>query len=276
MIRAILWKEWHEHRSRFAGYWLTLNVPILILSLVIAFSKGARAPFADLSNTTIWKYLPGSLLGESFLLATVLTAAAAYLAAATFNREIEDRSLFFLFEQPVPRKQYVAIKFLNGALHVVLATCFALLLAPATVYAMMLLSGKVTIAGSGAAFAAVVAASGRATIWCSLTALMVFTASALVSALMPRFWLAATVSLVLLTLFGLFSGDFFDIPFPTGEPLSISANISSQWITISRALKPAELADFAHWQALPLCTAALITVVFCVATALLYDSKELK
>jgi len=275
MIRAILWKEWHEHRSRFASYWLTLNVPILIVGLVIAFSKGARLPFADLSNATIWKYLPLSLL-ESFLLDTVLTVAAGYLAVSIFSHEIEDRSLFFVFEQPVPRKQYVAIKFLNGAFQVVAATCFAALLAPAVVYLMMLFSGKVTLAGSGGAFAAVVAVSARTAMWCSLTALMVFTFSALVSALVPRFWLAATASLVLLALFGFFGGDFFDMPFPTGEPLSVSANISAQWITISRALTPAELAGFAHWKALPLCTAVLVAAVFSVATALLYDRKELK
>jgi ABC-type transport system involved in multi-copper enzyme maturation permease subunit len=242
---------------------------------MIAFSKGARVPFADLSNATVWKYLPASMI-ESLLLDTVLTVAAAYLAVAIFKHEIEDRSLFFLFEQPIPRKQYVAVKFLHGALHVVLATCFAALLAPAVVYAMMLLSGKVTTASSGAAFAAVMAAAARTGIWCSLMALMVFTGSALVSALVPRFWLAATVSVVLLTLFGLFSGDFFDIPFQTGEPLSVSANISSQWITISRALTPGEVADLAHWKAWPLLTAVLLAAVFSVATALLYDRKELK
>jgi hypothetical protein len=107
-------------------------------------------------------------------------------------------------------------------------------------------------------------------------ALMVFTGSALVAALVPRFWLAATVSIVLLTLFGLFSGDFFDMPFQTGEPLSVSANISSQWITISRALTPGEVADLAHWKAWPLLTAVLLAAVFSVATALLYDRKELK
>ena len=275
MIRAILWKEWHEHRSRYISYWLTLNVPTLIGSLVIAFNKSARTPFADLSNITIWKYLPISMI-ELFLLDTVLTVAAAYLAVAIFNHEIEDRSLFFIFEQPVPRKQYVAIKFLNGALHVALATCFAALVAPVVVYTMMLLSGKVTTAGSGAAFVAVLAASTRATVWCSLTALMIFSASALVSALVPRFWLAATVSIVLLVLFGTYGSDFLDIPFPTDTPMSFSANISPQWINISRALTPSELAGCAHWHALPLLTAALLAAAFCVATALVYDRKELK
>jgi hypothetical protein len=91
--------------------------------------------------------------------------------------------------------------------------------------------------------------------------------------------MAATISVVLLTLFGLYSGDFFDIPAPTGEPISVSANLTTgnaQWITISRALTPGELASFAHWQSVPLLSAALLALVFCAATALLYDRKELK
>jgi len=280
MIRAIIWKEWHENRSRFASYWITLNVPIVILCLAIALSKAARAPFADLSNATTWKYLPLSL-AESIALATIFLLAAAYLAVAIFSTEIEDRSLFFLFEQPVPRKRYVAIKFFNGACHVVAATWFAGLLAPVVVYSMMLLSGKVTAAGSGAAFAAVMGAAARAAVWGSLLAMVGFTVSALISALMPRWWLAAAGSIVLIAFFGYFSGDFFFDFFPpdNGESISVSANLSTgnvQWVNISRALTPVELAGFGHWKPLPLLTSALLAALFCAATAFLYDRKELK
>jgi hypothetical protein len=280
MIRTILWKEWHEHRSRYISYWITLNVPIIILCLAIAFTKGARAPFADLSDATAWKYLPLALI-EPIALATIFMLAAGYLAVAVFSPENEDSSLFFMFEQPVPRKGYAVIKFLHSACHVVAATWFAALLAPAVVYAMMLLSGKVTVAGSDAALTAVMGAAARTAVWGSLLAMVGFTASALISALAPRWWMAAAVSIVLLSLFGYFAGDFFFDFFPadSGDPMSVSANLSSgggQWITISRAVKPVELAGFGHWKALPLFTAALLAAVFCVATALLYDRKELK
>jgi len=184
--------------------------------------------------------------------------------------------VFFIFEQPVSRKRYIAIKFLHGACHVAAATLFAALLAPAVVYAMMLIGVNVTAAGSGAAFAEVMAAAARATIGCSLMAVCAFAACALIAALAPRFWLAMTASVVLIALYGSFSSDYFDIPFPTGQPLSVSANMSSQWINISRALTPAEVADFAHWKALPLLVPALVAVVFCLVTALLYERKELK
>jgi ABC-type transport system involved in multi-copper enzyme maturation permease subunit len=276
MIRAIFWKEWHEHRFRYITYWLTLNVPIFLFCMVIAFTKWARAPFADLSNALVWKYLPTLSLLESLLLDSVFMVAAGYLAVATFSHEVEDRSLFFLFEQGVPRGWYIAIKFLNGAMHVVAATCVAALLAPAAVYGIMLLSGKVTVAGSGAAFAAVMGAAARATLWCSLMALMAFAASALISSTAPRFWLAAVSSVTLVVLFLIFSSDFFYMPAPDGEPISATASSASPWITISRALTPSEVHDFAQWQALPLSVAALITAIFCVATALVYQRKELK
>ncbi len=62
---------------------------------------------------------------------TVFLILTGYLAVATFGPEIEDGSLFFIYEQPVPRKVYVGIKLLNGACHVVLAICCAVLLLPA-------------------------------------------------------------------------------------------------------------------------------------------------
>ena len=65
----------------------------------------------------------------------------------------------------------------------------------------------------------------------------------IVVARMPKWWFAAVGSVVLIVLFGYFSGDFFFDFFPadSGQPISVSANLpngSSQWITISRAVTP--------------------------------------
>jgi hypothetical protein len=154
MIRAIIWKEWHEHRSKYVAYWLVINAPILLLALAVGMSSAARTPFADLSDNTVLKYLPLAL-GEPLLLATVFLLATGYLAVATFRPEIEDGSLFFVYEQPVSRKRYVAMKLLIGGVHAVAAVCFATLFATAASYGMILLSGKVTLAGSASAFTAV-------------------------------------------------------------------------------------------------------------------------
>jgi hypothetical protein len=279
MIRTVLWKEWHENRSKYLGYWCIINAPILLLTLAIAFSTAARTPFADLSDALTMKYLPLSLI-PSILAVTIFLFVTGYLAVATFSPEIEDRSLFFIYEQPLSRKRYLAIKLLNGSCHVVLAICCAILLLPLAAYAMMLLSGKVTVAGSSGAFALVMAAAARSAVWCALISLGAFTASALISALVPRWWLAAACSVALTVLVIYTGGDFFSFfPDDTGDSMSVGMSFTTgnaQWVTISRAVKPAELIAFARWKPLPLLTAVLLIAVFSMATALLYDRKELK
>jgi len=228
MIGAIIWKEWREHRAKYFAYWLALNAPILPVALAVGISKAARTPFADLSDSTVLKYLPLAL-GEPVLVATAFLLVTGFLAVATFSPEIEDGSLFFVYEQPLSRRRYVAMKLLLGGFHVVLAACFATLLATVTAYAMMLLSGKVTLAGSSGAFHAVMAASARAAIWCSLISLIVFTGSALVSALAPRWWMAAAGSLVITVVLLAVGGDFFSFTadIRDGEPMSIGMGFST-------------------------------------------------
>src|ERR1700680_1141764 len=104
MIRAIIWKEWHEHRWKYVAYWLALNAPILMVALAVGISKAARTPFADLSDSTVLKYLPLAL-GEPVLLATAFLLVTGFLAVAAFSPEIEDGSLFFVYEQPLSRQR---------------------------------------------------------------------------------------------------------------------------------------------------------------------------
>ena len=280
MIRAIIWKEWHEHRAKYIGYWLALNAPILMVALAVGISKTARTPFADLSDGTVLKYLPLAL-GEPVLLATAFLLVTGFLAMATFSPEIENGSLFFVYEQPVSRQRYVAMKLLLGGFQVVLAACFATLFATAAGYSMMLLGGKVTLAGSSGAFQAVMTASARAAVWCSLISLIVFTGSALVSALAPRWWMAAAGSLAITVLLLAVGGDFFSFTadIAQSEPMSIGMGFSTgnaQWVTVSRALHFSEVNSFGHWRALPLFIAALLTAVFSAAIAQIYARKELK
>jgi ABC-type transport system involved in multi-copper enzyme maturation permease subunit len=280
MIGAIIWKEWREHRGKYIAYWLALNAPILLVALATGISATARTPFADLSDSTVLKYLPLAL-GEPLMLATVFLLVTGCLAVATFSPEIEDGSLFFVYEQPLSRTRYVAMKLLIGGFHVALAACFATLFATAAAYAMMLLGGKVTWAGSAGAFQAVLAASARAAVWCSLISLIVFTGSALVSALSPRWWLAAAGSVGLAVLLVAVAGDFFSFTadIANGDPMSIGMGFSTgnaQWVTVSRALHLSEVNSFAHWRALPLLVAVLLTAVFSAVVPQIYARKELK
>jgi hypothetical protein len=279
MIRAIIWKEWHEHRAKYVAYWVALNAPVLLVALAVGISAAARTPFADLSDSTILKYLPLAL-GEPLLVATAFLLVSGCLAVATFSTEIEDRSLFFVYEQPLSHNRYVAMKLLSGGVHLVLAICFATLFATVAGYAMMLIGGKVTWAGSATAFYAVLAASARAAVWSSLISLLVFTGSAAVSALAPRWWIAAAGSVGITVLLIAAGGDFFSFTadIADGEPMSIGMGLSTgnaQWVTVSRALHLSEVNSFAHWRALPLLIALLLTAIFSTVVPRLYARKEL-
>ncbi len=278
MIRAIFWKEWREHRWKYAGYWLVLNSPLLLVALAVALSAGARAPFGDLSDGAALKYLGVAVVGESGLLATIFLVVTGFLAVATFRPELEDSSVFFVYEQPLSRGRYVALKLLNGALHTVLAVTFAALFAPLAAYALMLLGGKVTAAGSAGTLAVVMAAAARAAVWCSLISLAAFTGSALVATLLPRWWLTTAGSVLLIVLFSIAGGNFFDFVEPAFDAAEGTLTVgvafgSPQWLTVSRAIP---LHGFAPWRALPLVTALLLAAAFAVATGLLYTRKQLR
>lgn len=279
MIRQIFWKEWHEHRSKYIGYWSALYAPIVIFALAIALLKGARTPFADLSDALVLKYLPLSMVEALFVL-TIFLLLTGYLAVATFSPEIEDRSLFFIYELGVPRRRYLTIKFLYGAMHVVLATFSAVLLLPAVSYAVMLLSGRATSAGSAASFAMVMQVAFRAGIWCALISFGAYTASALIAALIPRWWLASLCSVLATAAFIGWGEDYFSfLPDMPNDSMSIGFSFStgnSQWITISRALTPKELSQMAQWWTGPLLATLLLIVIFWAATTWLNDRRELR
>jgi hypothetical protein len=253
--------------------------------LRIALIPAARIPFADLSDKTVMKYLPLPLV-EGFLVASIFLLATAFVAIATFRPEIEGKEMFFLFEQPVSRGRYVAVKLLNGACHVTLAVCCAILLAPAVVYALMLISGKITLAGTAATFGSILGTAARAMLWCSLVSLVAFTGSALISTLMPRWWLATASAILFVVVFGYWvhgdgrfsaGGDFFAFaPDTPNQSMSVSANVGSgatQWLTVSDVFPMPT--NFAPWKWLPLLTGTLLIALFSAGVAAVYERKEL-
>jgi len=279
MIRAILWKEWHEQRSKYIGYWATMNVPFLVIAIAVAISTVARTPFADLADKTILKHLPLAL-AESFFVVTIFLLMTGYFAVATSSPENEDRSLFFIFELPVSRIRYTIIKLLIGGIFVFAAVWFATLLPPVGAYAMMLASGKVTWAGSSGAFWAVMAAAARMATWCSLISLAIFVSSALVAALIPRWWLAALVSIAVTIGLMEAAGRFFDFTADMDQEGSLSVGFglstgNAQWVTVSRALKLDEINSLGrlHWP--PLLGAVVFSALLMAAIAWIYQRKEL-
>jgi ABC-type transport system involved in multi-copper enzyme maturation permease subunit len=284
MIRQIVWKEWRENRGKYAALWLVFNLPMLAITSMLAVSRAARTPFADLSNQTFMKYLPIPLIVAPMLI-TVFLFATGYVGVAIFLPEVEDRSMFFLFEQPLARWRYAVAKLATGGAHVALAVVAASLFAPALAYGMILASGKVTLVASGAAFGAVMAAAVRAGLWCALVSVAAFAGCALIGSAVPRWWLATVCALLFILGFAIvssgdnrfFNGEtFFDLfaNAPEGTT-TVSAGFGNwHWLTVTGNLPLPT--GFAHWHLLPTLTPLALICLFAAGTAWVFQRKELK
>jgi len=276
MIRAAFWKEWREDRLKFGGYWLALNLPILIPPLCIAVNKGARAPFADLSNATAMKYLGLAMVVECYAVVTIFMLATGFLAAATFSPEQEDRSVFFLFEQPMERWRYPACKTLHGLLQVGAAIVFAVLFAPFLGWVLMLAGGRVTIAGSIGTMQTVMLAGLRGALCCWLISAIVFAGCALVTSIWPRWWIATVAVVLCVVAFWVAVWSFFDLLSPSFENMgdgSIGFGSGSQWVTITQTLP---LSRFPAWKPLPLATALAAIAILGGVSNWIISRRELK
>ncbi len=278
MIRATFWKEWREHRLKYGAYWTVLNLPILITALCIALNKGART-FADLTDATAAKYLGLAMVFECYAVVTVLMLVTGFLAVATFSSDLEDRSLFFLFEQPAERWKYPASKVLNGVVHIGAAIVFAVLFAPLLGWILMLAGGRVSVGGSVGTVETLMLAGLRGALWCWLVSAIVFTACALITAIWPRWWAATAGAVVVVIGLVAILWNYFDLFTPAFASLdnaSVGVGFgNSQWltVTITQALP---LGGFPAWKPLPVTTALAVFALLAAATDWMVSRKELK
>lgn len=284
MMREIIWKEWRENRWKYVTLWLAFNLPILMVSLMLGIIRASRTPFGDLSNQTFMKYLPIPLFVSAATVSLFLFVTG-FVGVATFLPEVEDKSVFFFFEQPIARWRYALAKLVNGAAHVALAVVTASLLAPAAVYGMILASGKVTSAASGAEFGVVMSAALRAGLWCALVSAAAFAGCALIGSVVPRWWLATACGFVFILFFAnyvmddnrFFNGDrFFDL-FADVKEGTLSVNFSFgnwDWLKVSGNLP--QPTGFAHWHLLPAVTPIALFCLFAAGVAWVFQRKELR
>jgi hypothetical protein len=243
----------------------------------MAVNKGARAPFADLSNATAMKYLGLAMVVECYAVATIFMLATGFLAAATFSSEQEDRSVFFLFEQPAERWRYPACKTLHGLLQVGAAIVFAVLFAPFLAWMLMLIGGRVTIAGSIGTMQTVILAGLRGALCCWLISAIVFAACALITSLWPRWWIATVGVVLCVVAFWVTVWSFFDLLSPSFENMG-SGSIgfgsgSAQWVTITNVLP---LGGFPAWKPLPMATALAAIAILGGVSNWIISRRELK
>ena len=212
MLKAMLWKEWRETRWKWLAFALAFHIPLGIAALMLALRESVRFDLYALSDAVAAQALEFALVFQSGFLITAGLFLLAFFAVGSVGAELDNRSIFFLFERPVKRWHVLLFKYAVGAVQATTCVGLSILTTVAAVYFVMAAASvNVTLAGSRGAFLLVVANGLRGAVWTMTIALMVYSATFLFSVWFEKWWIAViagAVSLVLM--FYYFGGDLFD------------------------------------------------------------------
>jgi ABC-type transport system involved in multi-copper enzyme maturation permease subunit len=213
MLKAMLWKEWRETRLKWLAFAVAFHIPLAIAALTMALQESARFDLHAMSNAVAAQVLEVALVAQSAFLITAGLFLLAFFAVGSVGSELDNRSIFFLFERPVRRGHVLLIKYLLGAVQTMTCVGFSILTTLAIVYAVMVVSSThVTVAGSWNSFTNVVANGMRGTVWTMVIGLMVYSATFLFSVLFEKWWIAVIAGAVsIIGMFYYFGGKLFDL-----------------------------------------------------------------
>ena len=212
IMEAMLWKEWRETRWKWLAFALAFHIPLGIACLTMALRESARFDLYALSDAVAAQALEFALVFQSGFLITAGLFLLAFFAVGSVGAELDNRSMFFLFERPVKRWHVLLLKYVVGAVQATTCVGLSIMTTVALVYfAMAAAATNVTLAGSWDAFRMVVANGLRGTVWTMVIALMVYSATFLFSVWFEKWWIAViagAISLVLM--FYYFGGNLVD------------------------------------------------------------------
>ncbi|MDT5296657.1 MAG: hypothetical protein QOJ76_3537, partial [Acidobacteriota bacterium] len=153
-----------------------------------------------------------ALIAQSVFLITAGLFLLAFFAVGSIGSELDNRSMFFLFERPVRRWQVLLFKYGVGAVQTTTCVGLSILTTLAATYLLMAAAAtNVTLAGSWGSFVRLISNGLRGTVWTMVIALMVYSATFLFSVWFEKWWIAViagAVSLVLM--FYYFGGNLVD------------------------------------------------------------------
>lgn len=202
IMKAMLWKEWRETRWKWLAFGFAFHIPLFIAALTFSLQPEARFDLYALSDAVAAQVLEFALVAQSGFLITAGLFLLAFFAVGSIGAELDNRSMFFLFERPVRRWQVLLFKYAVGALQTMTCVGLSLLSTLTFVYLLMAASASnVTLAGSWDAFMLIVSNGVRGTVWTTVIALMVYSATFLFSVWFEKWWIAViagAVSLVLM------------------------------------------------------------------------------
>jgi len=162
ILKALLWKEWRETRWKWLAFAFAFHIPLFIAGLTFMLRESSRFDLYALSDSVASQALQVALIAQSAFLITAGLFLLAFFAVGSVGAELDNRSIFFLFERPVRRWQVLLFKYAVGAVQTTTCVGFSILTTLTIVYFVMAASAtNVTLAGSWGAFSAVVADGPR-------------------------------------------------------------------------------------------------------------------
>ena len=262
ILKAMLWKEWRETRWKWLAFACAFHIPLCIAVLVFTFREEARFDLYALSDAVTAQGFEIALVIQSVFLITAGLFLLAFFAVGSIGAELDNQSIFFLFERPVERWHVLLFKYAVGAVQTTTCVGLSILTTLTVVYlAMAAAASNVTLAGAWGAFALVASNGLRGTVWTMVISLMVYSATFLFSVWFEKWWIAViagAVSLVLM--FYAFGENLFD------------------WI-ISRATRNTEgvnLELYGQLEAAPILGMLLIASGLYFASQYVFARKEMK
>src|SRR5919112_1320671 len=212
-MRAMLWKEWRETRWKWLAFALAFHIPLFIAGLTVLLRESSRFDLYALSDSVAETVLEVALVAQSGFLITAGLFLLAFFAVGSIGAELDNRSIFFLFERPVRRWQVLLFKYAVGAVQTTTCMGLSILTTLAAVYIVVAAAASnVTLAGSWGAFASVVSNGVRGTVWTMVIGLMVYSATFLFSVLFEKWWIAVIAGAVsLVGMFYFVGGSLFDM-----------------------------------------------------------------
>ena len=227
ILKALVWKEWRETRLKWLAFAFAFHIPLVIAGLVVTFRKEARFDLYALSDSVVSYAFEFALVFQSGFLITAGLFLLAFFAVGSIGAELDNQSMFFLFERPVHRWQLLLFKYVVGAVQTTTCVGLSLLTTLTAVYLVVAAAAtNVTLAGSWDTFALVVANGARGAVWTTVIALMVYSGTFLFSVWFEKWWIAViagAVSLVLMFYF--FGSNLIDWVISKAKPDGDSINL---------------------------------------------------
>ena len=264
MLKAMLWKEWRETRWKWLAFAVAFHLPLALAGFVLTFREGARFDLMALTNAVAAQGLEVALVIQSGFLITAGLFLLAFFAVGSVGAELDNHTIFFLFERPVRRWQILLTKFAVGAVQATSCVGASILTTLAIVYAAMVAgASNVTLDGSWSGFVNVITNGTRGAVWTVVIALMVYSATFLFSVLFEKWWIAVIAGAI--SLVGMF--------YYFGEMLV-------EWV-ISRATRNpngdgVNLEFYSRLDPVPILVMLAVTAAFYFASQIVFARKEMR